>query len=49
MFYGEGCVETAYNDRTAKKDISRHTVSDFGDFGEVEINHIVWWMQFEPE
>ena len=26
-----------------------HTVSDFGYFGEFEINHIVWWMQFEPE
>ena len=35
------------DDRTAKK--TSHTVSDFGSFGEVDINHIVWWMQFEPE
>ena len=26
-----------------------HTMSDCGSFGKVETNHIVWWMQFEPE
>ena len=26
-----------------------HTVSGSGYCGEVEINHIVWWMQFERE
>ena len=33
-------------DRTAQ---TSHTVSDSGYVGEVEINHIVWWMQFEPQ